>query len=166
MTVNSEPGKGSRFSVYLPAIDQTEEAPTEETPKELPQGRGELILIADDEGAILEIIEAILDRYGYKVLTARDGAEAVAMYAKHQDKIRLVITDAMMPFLDGPAVVRALQKLNPAVKVMGMSGLLEIEKMEELFDATTLSFLVKPFNSEGLLKSLQHALTDKRDPPV
>jgi DNA-binding NtrC family response regulator len=87
----------------------------------------------------------------------------VALYAKHQDKIRLVITDAMMPFLDGPAVVRALQKLNPAVKVMGMSGLLEIEKMEELFDATTLSFLVKPFNSEGLLKSLQHALSDKRD---
>ncbi|MEO8428954.1 MAG: response regulator [Verrucomicrobiota bacterium] len=165
VTVESETGKGSRFSVYLPAIDQTEEAPTDEAPKELPQGKGELILIADDEGAILEIIDAILDRYGYKVLTARDGAEAVALYAKHQDKIRLVITDAMMPFLDGPAVVRALQKLNPAVKVMGMSGLMEIEKMEELFDATTLSFLVKPFNSEGLLKSLQHALADRRDQP-
>ncbi|MBI3417909.1 MAG: response regulator [Verrucomicrobia bacterium] len=159
VTVESEAGRGARFSVYLPADEQGEASVNELADHPLPQGQGELILVVDDEPSIVEIIQATLERFGYRVLTAADGAEAVALYAKHQPEISLVLTDAMMPFLDGPALVRALQKLNPNVRVMGMSGLMEVEKMEELFDATTLSFLVKPFNSAGLLKSLHQALS-------
>jgi hypothetical protein len=161
--VDSGLGEGTRFQVYLPAVAEREPLLPEASAEDLPEGEGELILVVDDETAILEIIKSILERFGYRALTARDGAEGVAVYAKHQAEIELVLTDAMMPFLDGPGLVHALQRLNPAVKVMGMSGLLEVDKMEELFEATALSFLIKPFTSEALLKSIRQALTSKGD---
>jgi two-component system, cell cycle sensor histidine kinase and response regulator CckA len=163
LLVDSESGEGTRFQIYLPALGEREGSAPEAPSEDFPEGDGELILVVDDETAILEIIQSILERFGYRALTARDGAEAVAIYAKHQGEIQLVLTDAMMPFLDGPGLVRALQRLDPAVKIMGMSGLVEIDKMEELFEATALSFLIKPFTSEALLKSIRQALTWKCD---
>ncbi|HLO89089.1 MAG TPA: ATP-binding protein, partial [Nostocaceae cyanobacterium] len=99
INVYSEEGKGSQFKVYLPAKDTTEIR--EEPESKLPQGNGELILVVDDEAAILEITKASLERHNYQVITACDGIEAIALYVKHREQIALVLTDIVMPSMDG-----------------------------------------------------------------
>ncbi|MGH8752081.1 MAG: AAA family ATPase, partial [Burkholderiales bacterium] len=121
-TVYSEPGKGSKFKVYLPAL-QSSAAREAEEKRELPAGNGELILVIDDEGAIREVTKTTLEAHGYQVLTAGDGTEALALYAKRNDAIKVVLTDLMMPYMDGAATVRALEKMNPQVKIILSSGM-------------------------------------------
>ena len=79
----------------------------------MPVGHGELILVVDDEAPLLEVANRTLEENGYKVLTARDGTEALALYAENKKEINAVLMDMMMPYLDGPATIRALQKLDP-----------------------------------------------------
>ncbi len=102
VNVYSEPGKGTTFKVYLPAMESSSEA-RKEQPKQasLPRGNGETVLMVDDEASILTITSQTLEAFGYRVLTARDGAEAVAVYAEHKDEIAVVLTDMMMPVMDG-----------------------------------------------------------------
>ena len=106
--VNSTIGKGTQFSVFLPTVNATE--PLEETESEIPSGQGELILVVDDEAAIREIDRASLETYYYRVLTAKDGIEAIALYAQHRDEIGLVLIDMIMPTMDGATTIRTLQK--------------------------------------------------------
>jgi CheY-like chemotaxis protein len=90
------------------------------------------------------------------VLTANDGTEAVALFSQHKDDIDLVMTDMVMPFLDGPATINALRRLDPNVRIIAASGLSESEKLtEELPNAT---FLLKPFSTEKLLTTVRDAL--------
>ena len=79
----------------------------------LPRGNGETVLVVDDEASILTITSQTLQAFGYRVLTATDGAEAVAIYAQHKNEIAVVLTDMMMPIMDGPATIRALMRINP-----------------------------------------------------
>ena len=124
INVYSEPGKGTTFKVYLPALDASSEPQKEETHQaNLPRGNGEIILVVDDEASILTITSQTLQAFGYRVLTATDGTEALAVYVEHKKEIAVVLTDMAMPILDGPATIRALMKINPAVKIVGASGL-------------------------------------------
>src|SRR5262249_13007252 len=125
ITVQSEAGKGACFRICLPASRPERGASTENPNKELPRGNGEWVLVVDNEETILEITTATLEHFGYRVLTASDGTEALARYASYKDKIDLVITDMVMPFLDGKAMIRALQRMNQAVKVLAISGKLD-----------------------------------------
>jgi hypothetical protein len=152
----SEPGKGTRFQVFLPAAATVGKSSVTEHFTALPSGRGERILLVDDERAVQEITKAILKKYGYKVLTAGDGTEALALYAVHQSEIDLVMTDIMMPFMDGQAAIRALQKINPAAKIIAISGLADNEVVAQNFP--TVSFLLKPFTPERLLAAVDRAL--------
>jgi CheY-like chemotaxis protein len=98
-------------------------------------------------------IEA-LETYGYRALTAADGTEAVALYAQHKDEIEVVLTDLMMPYMDGPVTIRALQKLNPKVRIIASSGLAESGRAIE----GVKMFLPKPYTAERLLKALAEVI--------
>jgi PleD family two-component response regulator len=117
INVYSEPGKGTTFKVYLPAMEISSEARKEQSEQaSLPRGNGETILVVDDEASILTITSQTLQAFGYRVLTATDGADAVAVYAQHKNEIAVVLTDMMMPVMDGPATIHALMRINPASK--------------------------------------------------
>jgi CheY-like chemotaxis protein len=123
----------------------------------LPRGNGELILIVDDEAAIREITGATLETFGYRVLTASDGTEALALYAERKGEIALVLTDMVMPFMDGPATIRALQRMNPDVKIIAASGLAQGVRANDTPIGVSM-FLNKPFTAERLLKALAQVL--------
>ena len=161
INVYSEPGKGTQFSFYLPAIEVGATADEEEEESRLPLGHGELILVVDDEEAIREITRGTLESFGYKVLTAADGTEAVALYASNRDEVEVVLTDMMMPFMDGPATIRALQKLNPRIKIIAASGLAANEKAAEAASAGVKTFLPKPYTAEKLLLTLAKVIEEK-----
>jgi two-component system, cell cycle sensor histidine kinase and response regulator CckA len=153
INVYSEVGRGTQFKIYLPSVETPFTAQTESSTS-LPVGRGELILVVDDEIAIREITKGTLEAYGYRALTAADGTEAVALYAQHKDEIRVVLTDVMMPFMDGPATIRALQKMNPQVKIIASSGLAENARAVDAAYTGVKMFLPKPYTAETLLNAL------------
>ena len=161
VNVYSEPGRGTTFRVYLPAVEHSAEAKKAQTQSvSLPRGAGEMILIIDDEASVLNITGQTLQAFGYRVLTATDGAEAVALYAKHQNDIAVVLTDMMMPVMDGPATIRALQRINPAVKVIAASGLNANGAVTKAPDAGVKHFLMKPYTAGTLLKVLRMLLEE------
>lgn len=154
VNVYSEPGKGSQFKVYLPAAE-TSEHPVERVQEEAPPpGDGRLILVVDDELGIRDITRSTLEFCGYRVLTASDGTEALALYARHGQEIRAVVTDMMMPYMDGPTTIRALRNLNPDVRIVAMSGLMENRKIVELLESKQVRFIQKPFTSGAFLRLL------------
>ncbi|MFN7948090.1 MAG: PAS domain S-box protein [Blastocatellia bacterium] len=161
INVYSEPGKGTQFRIYLPALEIPQLAPSESGNPALPAGRGETILVVDDELAIREITSSTLEAFNYRVLTANDGAEAIALYAQHRNEIRVVLTDMMMPFMDGPALIRALRKINPEVRIIASSGLTENGKAAEITQSGVRTFLAKPYSADKLLKALAEVLSDK-----
>lgn len=148
--VTSEVGQGSQFQVYLPAAQELTQESMPEEP--LPTGNGELILVVDDEAAVREITKYTLEDYNYRVLLASDGIEAIAIYAKHQDKIKVVVIDLVMPNLNGVTAIRTLQKMNPQVKIVAMSG--SVSQRESVLAAGAKRFLAKPYTAETLLRSL------------
>lgn len=158
INVYSEPHKGSTFTLYIPALDAPgldEERPLQ---TEMPTGNGELILVVDDENSIREITRGTLETFGYSVVTASDGTEALAIYADRKHEIAVVLTDMVMPFMDGPATVRALQRMNPDVKIIAASGLATGHKPGEgALEGVTI-FLSKPYTAEKLLKALAQLL--------
>ncbi|MBI4419125.1 MAG: response regulator, partial [Ignavibacteriales bacterium] len=163
VSVESEPGKGSKFKLYLPAVRKQETAKAEKEIQVLPPGRGETILVAEDESALREITKETLESFGYRVLTAGDGAEAVSIYVQNKDTISLVLCDITMPIMDGPSAIRALIKTNPSVKVIVVSGHTEGEKLKEDLSPNVRNFIAKPYVVETLLKTIDKVLHE--DPP-
>jgi CheY-like chemotaxis protein len=157
LKVHSEVGKGTTFDIYLPIQEVTETAVTEEK-AELPLGNGELILLVEDENSIREITKTALETFGYSVIDAIDGTEAIVAYATHREKIALVVTDMMMPIMDGASTIRAIQQLNPKAKFIAVSGSKQDEKIA---DQETVTFLQKPYTSEKLLKIVGAMLQQK-----
>ena len=156
----SEMHKGTQFSIYLPALDSQSRSDTSSQLKtDLPLGKGELILVVDDEESIREITKGTLETFGYRVLTASDGTEAVAIYADTKSDIAVVLTDMMMPFMDGPATIRALQRMNPNVRIIAASGLGASQRAAEASLAGVQIFLDKPYTAEKLLKALAKILS-------
>jgi PAS domain S-box-containing protein len=154
VNVYSEVSKGTEFRIHLPALEAGQIEQVQIINPELPAGHGELILVVDDELAIREVTKATLEAFNYRVLIASDGTEAVAMYAQQSHEIKAVLTDMMMPYLDGPATIRALQKLNPNIKIIASSGLADNGKAVEAADLGIRHFLAKPYTADRLLKLL------------
>ena len=162
INVYSEPGKGSIFKVYLPAQatgEFTEAEPQRE--QKLASGRGELVLLVDDEEAICSTVKKILERFGYRVLTAANGAEAVSLYATQGKEIAVVITDMHMPIMDGPATIIALQAINPRVKIIGSSGLAANGGVAKAASSGVRHFVPKPYSTEKILRTLRDILENR-----
>ncbi|MDJ0717419.1 MAG: PAS domain S-box protein [Prochloraceae cyanobacterium] len=150
--VYSEVGSGTRFTVYLPAVDAAAAFAREEF--ELPAGSQELILVVDDEAPIREITKTTLETYNYRVMTASDGVEAIALFAEHKNEIAVVIMDMMMAKMDGTTAISILQKINPQIKVIAVSGLPSSNKVVIAKDIGIEAFLNKPYTAEDLLTTL------------
>jgi two-component system, cell cycle sensor histidine kinase and response regulator CckA len=153
INVYSEERKGSQFKVYLPAKKDTPET-IEETEISWTQGNGELILFVDDEAAICDITKMSLENYNYKVITAHDGIEGIALYVEHRDEISLVLTDMGMPRMDGLTSIRTIKKINPNVKIIAISGLATTENVNAAYDLGVKAFLSKPYTANQLLQTI------------
>ncbi|MBI1764764.1 MAG: PAS domain S-box protein [Acidobacteria bacterium] len=158
INVYSEPGKGSEFRIYLPAQESSHPHLNALPSVEMPRGHSELILVVDDEAAIRQIAQTTLEAFNYRVLTASDGAEAIALFAQHRDEIKAVLTDLMMPLMDGVALIRALRKLSPDVRIIASSGLASNGKTAEVSDEGAQAFLPKPYTASLLLQTLARVL--------
>lgn len=123
----------------------------------IPRGRGELILVADDEPGIRQMIGTLLDRNGYRVMPAQDGLEAVLLFADNHEHIHAVMLDALLPLMNGVETARAIRRINPRVPVLAMSGSLDGPFVPE--DRIT-AFLRKPFGMVEMLLTLRALLDD------
>ncbi len=161
INVESKVGEGTIFEVYLPSIKSELQNAEELMKLEIPTGHGELILIAEDEASISEITSSTLKAYGYRVLTAADGADAVALYVQNKDEIKAILMDMMMPIMDGQTSIRAIRRINPEVKIIVVSGLAEKDKFAKVANNDVNSFLPKPYTAERLLRTIYGVISKK-----
>ncbi len=150
LDVQSRVGQGTQFYIYLPTSDAP---PLHQNKPELPSGQQQLILVVDDELAISELIKTTLETYNYRVLTANNGAEAIATYNQHRE-IASVLIDLMMPVMDGLTTVTALHQLNPNLSIVAMSGLSSVEAVAQAKRFGCRYFLPKPYTNKDLLQIL------------
>jgi two-component system, cell cycle sensor histidine kinase and response regulator CckA len=156
--VKSEVGAGTTFEIYLP---RAEAAPLAEKPA-LSQaigtipGRGELILFVDDDRSVREMVPPTLTEQGYRVLTAANGAEGLALLDLHDRDVRLILTDVAMPIMDGVETMEKVHVRRPELPVVLMSGTLEMERGQ--LPGGAAGFLTKPFGLEQLLSVVEKAL--------
>ncbi len=159
IAVDSEPGRGTTIKVFIPASGANgAEETTDEEEIPPPSGNNEMVLLVEDEPNIRTVAKMLLLEAGYQVLLAEDGTEAIARYAEHRSTIKVVITDAVMPFLDGVALTRALRNLDPGIKVIGTSGNSDDQRTNELKALGLHAFLTKPYDKHTLLRTLHQVL--------
>jgi len=157
--VYSEPGQGTRFSFYLPSAETGEAQERPASIVEMPRGHNEMILVVDDESSIREITSATLERFGYRVITAEDGVEALAMYTERKAEIALVLTDMAMPNMDGITLTRSIRQIDRKAKIIGMSGLMNFQQTADLQNLNIDTVLSKPFSSEKLLATIAERIS-------
>lgn len=153
--------RGTRFAVYLPALIAASHSLGPALAAEPCRGHGELVLVVDDEPAILDTARATLTAYGYQALTASDGHEAVAIYRQRAGEIRVILLDLMMPTLDGLGTLRELRALAATVPIVAMSGMPVEARVESAFAAGANLFLPKPFAGEQLVSMIEAALRSR-----
>ncbi|GAX38014.1 PAS domain S-box protein [Nodularia sp. NIES-3585] len=156
VTVSSTVDQGSKFQIFLPAVEVTQSLDINNL--EIFPGQGELILFVDDEAEIREIAKIVLEKYNYKTLIASNGIEAIALYAQHKKQISAVLIDIMMPEMDGITAIRTLQKMNPQVKIIACSGINPNEALANADHTAVGLVIAKPYTAPDLLNSLHHII--------
>jgi PAS domain S-box-containing protein len=156
--VASEQGKGATFTLLLPRCHGEAEAPRPDSLRPLAQGGGEGVLLVEDEAALLRSVGAMLRKLGYRVLAARGGAEALRLAGEHQGRLSLLLTDVVMPGMNGRELARELARAHPGLRVLFMSGYpAEVISSHGILDEG-LSFLQKPFSPEELSAKVRSVL--------
>jgi CheY-like chemotaxis protein len=158
--VESKPGSGTSFKLYFPlgllgetpAMDQIIKSSFEKT--ERPNGHG-TILVVEDERNMIKLLRRVLERHGYKILTASDGETAVEIYQHGKEAIDIVLLDLGLPKMTGREVLRHIKNENPDAKVVIASGYLEPELKSEIDRAGVKYFLSKPYRPDQLVQTLQ-----------
>ena len=156
ITVYSEVGQGTQFKIYLPVYASEQLSADARVPAPLPQRRGELILVVDDESALCGLIQRTLETFGYRVLTAGHGKDAVASYA--DQPIQAALIDMMMPDMDGPTTIRVLQSHKPGLPCIASSALAVNTKLDEAKQVGVRHVLLKPYTAEDLLRVVAEAI--------
>ena len=161
INVYSEPGKGTTFKIYLPRyVGQiVEDQMASATP--IPKGRGETVLVVEDEVSILKLAEKILDALGYRVLTAETSAEALDLAGKHTGEISLLITDVVMPEMNGRDLAERLLSIDPNLKCLYMSGYTTNVIANRGVLDEGVNFIQKPFSTSDLADKVREALDTK-----
>ncbi len=161
INVYSEPGKGTTFKIYLPRHAGEREEARAESAAEIPLSRGEMVLVVEDEPAILKMGKRMLEELGYQVLTASTPSEAMRLAREHADGIHLVVTDVVMPEMNGRDLAHHLHILRPDVKTLFMSGYTAnlIAHGAVLDDG--VNFVEKPFSKKDLASKVRAALDQK-----
>jgi PAS domain S-box-containing protein len=157
--VYSEPGHGTTFKVYLPKVEGEVEAARRKTRSlgELLRGH-ETVLVVEDETALLSLARRVLELGGYRVFVARDGREALRRFEEHDGAIQLMVTDVVMPGMDGRALAESVRGLYPQIKVIFISGYTEEAVQRHGVLMSGSEFLEKPFSASGLLRKVREVL--------
>jgi two-component system NtrC family sensor kinase len=158
ITVESEPGKGTRVRLLLPIVQAVESVDGNKTEELINQGGARTILVAEDDSGIRDLITTILTERGYQVIGAADGVEAVSLFRENKEKVVLVMLDGIMPKKNGREACREIRTMKPDVKVIFMSGysenMLDFDKMQDM----NIHFLQKPVLPLDILKKIQELL--------
>jgi PAS domain S-box-containing protein len=157
----SEVNQGTQFAIYLPRHAEAEAAPSAPAVAQLPNGGTETILLADDEALIRSVGRTILQRYGYQVLLAEDGQQAVELYQREKERIDLVILDLTMPRLSGRDTFQQLFAIDSRVRVLFASGY-SVEQLNEAENDRIFGFVSKPYRPEELAHKVRVALDKKQ----
>ncbi len=155
--VESNVGRGSRFLVYLPRCEAAE-ASTEPVARRLTPGNGELIIVADDDHTVRQITKLTLEAHNYRVLLANDGAEALAVYVQHREQAAMVLTDIMMPIMNGRALIHALRKINPGLPILAFSAGERTNPLLGTLEDEAVALLRKPATPGQLLNAVAEVL--------
>lgn len=149
--------KGTTFTVCIPALPN---AAKQKKPEEAlrPEGHQELVLLVDDEASVRLVVKQTLENFQYRVITAPDGATAISLFKERRNEISVVLTDMMMPGMDGADTIAALKAIDPNVRVVAASGLMTDERMLRATAAGAVAFLRKPFSAEAMLRTLRQVL--------
>lgn len=160
LSLKSKVGEGTEFKVYLPASKENLAEPPDELfmDDEL-SGNAKQVLVVEDEASIREITKTSLDAYNYKVLTANDGIEAIALYAQYKNDIDVILLDIAMPIMDGATALPALYRLNPKVKIIVVTGFGATYTLEALSDYGVRVILKKPYTTKQLLVTLKDIIS-------
>jgi DNA-binding response OmpR family regulator len=161
--VDSEPGRGTVFRVYFPAVAAEEEAnyslvPTTFADSRRAQGIRRTILVAEDEAPMADLIRKLLSRSGFEVLLARDGEEAIDLYRRHKHEIDLVLLDLGLPKIAGWDVIRKMKQENSNLNLIVASGYIEPELKSEMSYAGVREFIYKPYRIDQLVERLRAAV--------
>ncbi len=158
--VESEPGRGTSVHVFWPLARESEANRSPQQPEEgqVPRGSGETLLLVEDDPMILELGERLLEKLGYRVLTARNGREAVDLYARHRQEIRLILLDAVMPEMSGEHTLRQLRALDPQVRILVMTGYSSRDQLKDFPWEATDGFLLKPYDLHALAGAIRQCL--------
>jgi CheY-like chemotaxis protein len=157
LRVCSEPGKGTTFQLYFPAVSDSNYISEQVTTTMKTTPNNSTILIIDDEDPVREAVVDILSMAGMRVLTAVNGQEGIATYKQHMPNIQLVLLDLSMPGLSGAETFRELIKIDPQVKVVLSSGYSK-DSLQDQFEGI-VGFMPKPFDMDTLLTQVRESLS-------
>ena len=160
--VASEPGKGTAFRIYLPRHGEKAEEKVEAVEPETPQGRGETILIVEDDVSVLYLTERILDHLGYVVLTSASPVEALTMAREYQGEIHILMTDVILPEMSGMDLAGEMSKIHPAIRTLFMSGYTADFIAQQGVLDKGLHFVQKPFTLDSLDRKVREALGSEK----
>ena len=160
--VYSELGRGTTFKVFLPRLAEIEDAEHVELPKKTATGGTETILLAEDEDSIRSVAQRILERAGYTVLTAKNGRDAGAAAEVYEGPIHLLITDMVMPIMNGKQLAERLRSTRPDMRVLFLSGYTDTVVARQGLMHNHAHFLQKPFSAETLARKIREILDARR----
>jgi PAS domain S-box-containing protein len=159
ISVSSEIGTGTTFKVFLPAqVSEASPRKSAASPEPL-NGKGELILVVDDEVGIRRVSKIILETHNYRVLLANDGREALGLFPQQMGSINAVLTDITMPYVDGVALIRAIKKMEPGMAFIASTGQDDVNRVSELQALGVSNFLGKPYDTKTLLTKVRDSLS-------
>ena len=156
--VESEPGRGSTFRVYLPLTHESAAAPAPRPSSAGAAGGTETVLLVEDEEAVRQLARRTLQAQGYNVLEANDGVAALTVCQRHLPSIDLVVTDVVMPQLSGVDLVQRLRTVRPQLKVLYMSGYTDSTVVRHGMEASEAHYLQKPFTPDHLTQKVRQLL--------
>ncbi|MGC2063379.1 MAG: response regulator, partial [Thermodesulfovibrionales bacterium] len=154
----SEPGKGTSFRIYLPAIKSEEEVIVNTAIEPLASRGNETILVAEDDSAIRILFSMVLQTYGYKVILAEDGEDAINKFMDNKDKIQLVMLDMIMPKKSGKEAYEIIKKIRPDMKTLFSSGYTADRIDKDTMFKEGFDFIMKPVSPKDLLKKIREVL--------
>lgn len=160
VSVDSEIGGGTPFKIFRPARISEEALPKPEALFDSLRGDGEVILVVDDEPSVLNLTKVVLEKNNYRAVTANAAPEALALFAAQMDSITLLLTDLLMPHMDGISLIRAARQMKPGLKVIASTGQGERLRGMEL-QSLGAHALTKPFDTDQLLRAVSDALRTK-----
>jgi signal transduction histidine kinase len=156
--VFSQVNQGATFNIYFPAVVETNQQPPQPAFISAARGRGETILLVEDNKTVLKVTRSLLEHLGYKVLTARNGQEAIDTHHKHHAGIDLVLSDITMPVMDGVTLAKELHKIDAAVKIVALTGYPLEKEAKTLLDQGFMDWIQKPLEMEDLAQVVARSL--------